>query len=376
MRIELKEIPIQDIVLYSKHLKECQGFFDNAEEGVFGMKDKLNIRPIYQREFIYKDQQRDAVIETIRKNLPLNVLYWVENKDSSYEVLDGQQRLISIGHYISGKFSIKWDGNSSLFFHNLTDDQQDQILNYRLMVYFCEGDDSEKLNWFHTINIAGEKLTDQELKNAIYSGPWVSDAKRYFSKNNCPAYQTQDGGKYLNGTAIRQDYLETVIKWISNNQIVNYMGRHQHDDNAEELWQYFERVIEWVKSIFIEYRKEMKGLPFGELYNKYKDTSYDASEVEKIVSKLMIDDEVQNKKGIYLFIFTGQDKYLNLRNFSEQQKREIYEKQTGICPHCKEQFEIEKMEGDHITPWCEGGKTILENCQMLCKECNRRKGSR
>ena len=374
MKIELREIPIQDIVKWSKHLKECQGFSDKDEEGVYGMGGKLNIRPIYQREFIYKNEQRDAVIDTVRRGFPLNVFYFVENKDGSYEVMDGQQRIISIGHYVAGVFQTKWEGSGDLYFHNLPDDQRDLILNYKLIVYFCEGTDSEKLNWFLTINIAGEKLTDQEIKNAIFSGPWISDAKKYFSKTAGGAYQL--AGDYMSGTANRQDYLETVIKWISNGDIEGYMALNQHKENAKDLRQYFEKVIEWTKSIFSEYRKEMKGSPFGLLYNKYKDCQYNPTEVEEEVRRLMMDEDVQSKKGIYSYIFTGDEKQLKIRLFSDKQKREAYEKQEGICGYCKEHFEIEGMEGDHIISWKNEGHTISENCQMLCLKCNREKGSK
>jgi len=242
------------------------------------------------------------------------------------------------------------------------------------MVYFCEGSDSEKLEWFQTINIVGKKLTDQEIKNAIYAGPWVSDAKRYFSRSGCAAYQM--AGDLLKGSAIRQDYLETAIKWISNNNIEVYMSEKQHTENAEELWDYFVRVIEWAKSLFIEYRKEMKGLPFGLLYNDFKNNKYDPNKIEEEVSQLMQDDDVTKKSGIYLYIFTGDEKYLNIRTFTDNQKREAYEKQQGICIHCGEHFELDGMEADHITPWSKGGKTTSENCQMLCLDCNRRKSDK
>lgn len=374
MKIKLREIPVQDVVRYSKHLKECQGYVDREEEGVYGMEGRLNIRPIYQREFIYKDKQRDAVINTIRNDFPLNVLYWVENKDGSYEVLDGQQRLISIGQYVSSVFSFEWPDKGKLYFHNLTDDQQDQILNYRLMVYFCEGTDAEKLDWFRTINIAGEKLTDQELRNAVFAGPWVSDAKRYFSRRACPAYQI--AGDYLKGSSIRQDYLETAIDWISSGNIEAYMAEHQHKDNAKELWKYFTGVIEWTKGIFTNYRREMKGVAFGHLYNEFKDKKCDPDKVEKEVSELMKDEDVTKKSGIYTYIFTRDEKYLNIRAFTDSQKREAYERQKGLCFRCGDKFEIEEMDADHITPWVEGGKTEPGNCQMLCIRCNREKGAR
>jgi len=242
------------------------------------------------------------------------------------------------------------------------------------MVYLCTGSDSEKLEWFETINIAGEKLTDQELRNAVYSGSWVSDAKRYFSKTNCVAYGL--GSDYLTGSPIRQDYLETTIKWINNDDIKGYMAKNQHEPNANELWLYFQSVINWVKIVFPNYRREMKGIDWGFLYNAFKDQKFDSKKIETEISKLMEDEDVGNKKGIYTYVLTRKEKFLNIRAFSPNQKREAYERQKGICPVCKEHFEIEEMEGDHITPWHEGGKTSAENCQMLCKEDNRRKSGK
>jgi len=243
-----------------------------------------------------------------------------------------------------------------------------------LTIYFCSGTDSEKLEWFKIINIAGERLTDQELRNAVYSGSWVSDAKRYFSKNGCPAYGI--GSDYLNGSPIRQEYLETAIKWISNGKIENYMSKHQHDQNASALWRYFQDVITWVSTTFTEKRKFMKGVDWGILYNSYKDESYNTKEIEKETAKLILDDDIKKKSGIYPYILTRNEKYLSIRAFSDAERQKVYEKQKGICKVCKEKFEIEEMEADHITPWHEGGKTIEKNCQMLCKECNRRKSGK
>jgi len=364
MKIELKEITVRELT---------NGYENNDEEGVVGYGGKLDIRPPYQREFIYKDKQRDAVIHTVRKNFPLNVMYWAVRDDGTFEVMDGQQRTISICEYVHGKFSIEIEKNR-LYFHNLQYDQQQQILDYKLMIYVCSGTPSEKLDWFKTINIAGEKLTDQELRNAVYAGSWVSDAKRYFSKRDCPAYRI--GKDYLDGTAIRQDYLETVINWISKGNIESYMATHQHDPNAKELWRYFEDVIDWVKVTFPKYRKEMKGVPWGILYNQYKDKPLDAEKLEEEIAKLMEDEDVTNKKGIYTYVLTREEKYLNIRSFTEKQKREAYERQKGICPMCGKYFEFEQMEADHITPWHLGGKTIAENCQMLCREDNRRKSGK
>ena len=365
MKIELKAIKIRALT---------NGYEDNEEDGVVGFGNKLDIRPPYQREFIYNDKQRDAVINTITKDFPLNVMYWAVRGDGKYEIIDGQQRTISICQYVNNDFSI-----NGLAFHNLPKDNQEQILDYELMVYFCEGSDSEKLEWFKTINIAGEKLTDQELRNAVYSGSWVTDAKKYFSKTKCVAYQV--GSDYLNGSPIRQDYLETAIKWISNSQIKDYMSKHHHDPNASALWIYFQSVISWIEAVFPKkYNKKrkkfMKGVDWGTLFNKYKDEILNADKLEKEIAKLILDDDVNKKSGIYPYTLTRNEKYLSIRSFTDSMKQKVYEKQKGICTKCREYFEINEMEADHITPWHEGGKTIEENCQMLCKECNRRKSGK
>jgi len=358
MNIDLKEIKVRDLT---------NGYQDNAENGVVGYSGKLDIRPPYQREFIYKDKQRDAVINTVTKIFPLNVMYWAVREDGNFEIIDGQQRTISICQYVNNDFSI-----NGLAFHNLPKDKQEQILDYKLMVYFCSGTDSEKLDWFETINIAGEELTPQELKNAVYSGSWVSDAKRYFSKNSRPKI----GDDYLSGSANRQEYLETAIEWISEGEIKDYMSKHQHDKDAKILWDYFKAVVDWTKATFTNYRKEMKGVAFGILYNEFKDKKLDAKKLEKEIAILMEDEDVSNKKGIYFYVLTRKEKFLNIRSFNDKQKREAFERQKGVCPVCKDKWKIEEMEADHITPWHEGGKTSAENCQMLCKEDNRRKSGK
>lgn len=360
MNIELKEITVRELT---------DGYQDNEENGVIGYHGKLDIRPPYQREFIYKDKQREAVIDTITKDFPLNVMYWAVREDENFEVIDGQQRTISISQFVEGDFAFK-----NRYFHNLQKDEQEQILNYKLMVYLCSGTDSEKLEWFRTINIAGEKLTDQELRNAVYSGSWVSDAKRYFSKNGCAAYGL--GSDYLNGAPIRQDYLETTIKWISKDEIEKYMAVHQHEANANDLWLYFQSVINWTKAVFPKYRREMKGIGWGFLYNNFKQQKFDHKKLEEEITKLMQDEDVTNKKGIYEYVLTRNEKHLNLRAFTDNQKREAYERQEGICVKCGEHFELHEMEADHITPWHEGGKTSVDNCQMLCKDDNRRKSGK
>ena len=270
MKIELKEILIKDV---------AKNYVDSAEEGVVGYDGKLNIRPKYQREFVYDEKKRNAVIDTIRKGFPLNVMYWVKNEDGTFEVLDGQQRTISFCQYINGDFSI-----DNRAFHNLTKTEQDLILNYKLMIYFCEGNDKEKLDWFQIINIAGEKLTDQELRNAVYTGPWLTNAKTHFSKSNCAAYLLAKD--YVSGSPIRQEYLETALEWINNGNIEEYMSKNQHKPNANELWTYFRNVIEWVKLTFTTYRKEMKGINWGALYNQFKDVTYDTNKLEKEIQNI------------------------------------------------------------------------------------------
>lgn len=360
MKIELKPITVRALTA---------GYIEDDETGVRGYSGQLDIRPAYQREFIYKDKQRDAVIETVKQNFPLNVLYWSVQADDKFELIDGQQRTISICQYVEGEFAL-----NGLYFHNLQSDQQEQILNYELMIYFCSGTDSEKLDWFKVINTVGEKLTHQELRNAVYSGPWVTDAKRYFSKTGCPAYAI--GGDYLSGTAIRQEYLETVIEWINAGDVEGYMATHQHDTSANPLWLYFQKVIAWVQATFPKYRREMKGVEWGLLFNQYENANLDPAEVESTVAALMADEDVTKKKGIYAYVLTGQEKWLNIRAFSPAMKREAYERQEGICPVCKEHYEIEGMEADHITPWHLGGKTEAANCQMLCQADNRTKGGK
>lgn len=359
MNIELKSIKVRELV---------ESYQDNQEAGVIGFGGKLNIRPPFQREFVYNDKQRNAVIDTITRDFPLNTMYWAVTPDG-FEIIDGQQRTVSICQYVDGVFSYK-----DRYFHNLQKDEKDAILDYKLTVYQCQGTDSEKLDWFRTINIAGEKLTDQELRNAVYAGSWTADAKRYFSKTQCAAWQIAD--KYMNGSPIRQDYLETAITWINDGEIEDYMAQHQHDKNANPLWLYFQAVISWVNATFPRYRKEMKGIAWGLLYNAHKDDNLDPTSLEEETVRLMADDEVTKKKGIYEYLLTRNERHLSIRSFTDSNKRTLYERQNGICTLCKEHFEINQMEADHITPWSQGGKTELDNGQMLCKDCNRRKSDR
>jgi len=363
MKIELHQIPIRIVMA---------GYKDSAEEGVVAYNGKLDIRPKYQREFVYKEKQRNAVIETIKNSFPLNVMYWMIREDGGYEMLDGQQRTISIGQYVNGDFSL-----NERYFHNLTKTEQDQILDYELMIYFCEGTDKERLDWFTVINTFGEKVNEQEIRNAVYTGPWLSEAKLKFSKTNCVAYLlAKDGGQLLDGEPIRQVYLQTALSWINDGKIDNYMAKHQHDKNADELWQYFQDVIAWVRKTFTNYRREMKDVAWGMLFNEYKDRKSDSKKLEKEIAKLMEDEDVTNKKGIYSYILSRDEKYLNIRSFTPKQKREAYERQKGVCVKCKKRFEIDEMQADHITPWHKGGKTSADNCQMLCNDDNRRKSGK
>ena len=354
MKIELREISVREI---------CDGYKDSEEEGVFAFGGRLNVRPPYQREFVYDDKKRNAVIETVNKGFPLNVMYWAKNENGTFEIIDGQQRTLSLCQYVDGVFSLE-----NQFFQNLTETAKKRISDYKLMIYVCDGNDEEKLEWFRTINIAGEKLTDQELRNATYTGAWLTDAKRHFSKTNCAAYGL--ASKYMNGSPIRQDYLETALKWINDGEIEAYMARNQHNPNANELWLYFQSVIAWVQAVFPHYRKEMKGLDWGVFYNKCRGQNYDSKTLEIRITDLMEDEDVTNKKGVYEYLLSGDERKLNIRAFSDKMKREAYERQKGVCVKCKKHFDFEQMQGDHIIPWAKGGKTTAENCQMLCRKCN------
>lgn len=368
MRITKCEIPIRDVV---------EDYWDDAEEGVSGYFGRLDIRPPYQREFVYKPAQRDEVIRTVMSGFPLNVMYWAktgvdEDGEDTFEVLDGQQRTVSICRYVDGEFSV-----DDRYFDNLTSDERKRILSYKLDVYQCEGEPSEKLKWFKTINIAGERLTDQELRNAVYAGSWVSDAKRYFSKTGCPAGQL--AGDYLTGSSIRQEFLETAIEWAAfadGETIEGYMARRANDPTAQALWSYFRSVIDWVQAVFPKYRKEMKGIEWGLLYNANRDrTDLDPKALEAEVSRLMGDDDVTSKRGVYEYLLTGNERRLSIRAFDKRDARAAYERQGGMCPLCGEHFEFEEMQADHIRPWSKGGRTVPENCQMLCRQCNIKKSN-
>ncbi|MBQ7733441.1 MAG: DUF262 domain-containing protein, partial [Synergistaceae bacterium] len=363
MKIELHRIPIREIV---------EGYRDMKDDGVVGYGGRLNIRPAFQREFIYSDTQRRKVIESIMKDFPLNVMYWVINSEGNYEMLDGQQRTISICQYAVNDFAI-----DNVGYVNLTKAKQEKFMNYELMIYFCEGTDDETLDWFEIINIAGEKLTSQESRNAIYSGTWLTDAKEHFSRTNCAAYA--DAKNYMKGSAMRQEYLETAIRWAADHDGISdkstdkvvreYMRLHQHDKDCGELWLYFQSVMNWVRHMFPVLRsKVMNRVQWGLLYNLHGSKSYNPGELEAQIKALMEDDDVTNKAGIYEYVLDGETKHLSIRKFSDSDKRAAYERQNGICAVCGKHFELKEMEADHITPWSRGGRTEPDNCQMLCRE--------
>ncbi|MCD8307010.1 MAG: DUF262 domain-containing protein [Clostridia bacterium] len=354
----------------------CEGYEDNEEKGVTGYGGRLNIRPAYQREYVYDEQHRDEVIRTILKGFPLCIMYWAKNSDSTYELMDGQQRTLSFCKYVDGEFSI-----DNRIFYNLPGDIQKKFLDYKVTIYVCEGTESEKLDWFKVINIAGMELSAQELRNVVYTGRWLTDAKLHFSKPGCVAGKVAD--KYLAGNPIRQDYLQAALSWIADRdgcEIEGYMSRHQHDRNCNDLWEYFTEVMKWVKDIFPVYRPTMKGIHWGMLYNKYSSGTYDPEEFEKRIKELLTDDDVTGQKGIYEYLLSGDVKHLSIRAFTDRMKTSAYERQGGICPFCAKEgrmtrFTLSEMEADHIIPWSKGGRTSADNCQLLCRNHNRRKGA-
>ena len=366
MNITLHQITIRELT---------DSYNDMDEEGVVAYHGKLNVRPKYQRNFVYDDKKRNAVIKSVKQGFPINVMYWAQNEDGTFEMLDGQQRAISICDYVGKKFSI-----DAAYFQTLTEAERNKFLDYPLQVYFCEGTDKEKLDWFQIINIATEVLTQQELRNAIYTGEWLTDAKRKFSKRNCVASKLNDG--LVSGDPNRQALLENVLLWAAqregltgqkDDQIRQYMANHQHDKNANREWQYFQDIINWANKVFEKSRPILKGQPWGELYNNYHDNYYDSDEVEKMVARLMRDDDVTNKKGIVEYVLDRDERHLSIRAFTQSQKEQMYEAQGGICPGCGKHYEIGEMEADHRKPWSQGGKTELNNGMMLCQDCNRKK---
>ena len=373
MKIEQIQVTVGEV---------CRGYMNNDELGVRGYDGRLDIRPPFQREFIYNEKEQQAVITTILNGYPLNVMYWVrrsEDAECEFEVMDGQQRTLSFCEYVAGKFSHEFKN-----FFNQPEDVQRRILEYPLTVYVCEGPASEKLEWFRTINIAGKPLNDQELANAVYAGPFVSDAKRHFSKTNCGAYRL--GKDLVSGSPIRQDFLKKALQWMADHEtrqghrqtIVGYMAQHQHDPNANNLWSYFQNVLNWAITNFDmkKFRKIMKGLDWAFLYDTFGDKTLDTVAQGQRISALMRDGEIQKPVGIIPYVLTGDEHYLDLRAFPDDIKLAVWERQSHRCNECGKEFDFEFMEGDHITPWRDGGRTVLDNCQMLFRDCNRRKGAK
>ncbi len=373
----------------------CDGFVYNELEGkgLFGLSGKLTIQPEYQRNYIYADGKRDvAVIESILKGYPIGLIYFNKISDENLEILDGQQRITSIGRFVTGKFAIKDANGMEQYFGGIAKDKQDKILKTKLLIYECEGTESEIKEWFRTINIAGVPLSNQELLNAIYSGPFVTLAKEEFS--NSQNSHVQKWSAYISGSVNRQDFLERALDWVSKGDIDNYMSRHRTETKITELKNYFNSVIDWVSSVFIDVENEMRGLEWGRLYETYHKKAYDPKKVSAEVHKLYADPYVKNRKGIFEFILGGMEdtKLIDVRVFDEATKKSVYAKQTeaakekGVsnCSHCaighdanKEKiWSLADMDADHVAAWSKGGATDVKNCQMLCKTHNRAKGNR
>lgn len=373
----------------------CEGFVYNDYEGkgLFGLSGKLTIQPEYQRNYIYADGKKDvAVIESLLKGYPLGLIYFTKVGEDKYEVLDGQQRITSFGRFVTGKFAIKDSNGMEQYFGGLAEDKKRKILDFLLTIYICEGEESEIKEWFETINIAGVPLNAQELLNAIHSGTFVTKAKEEFS--NSQNANIQKWSAYISGSANRQDYLHTALQWVSKGNISGYMSQHRYDDNITELKTYFNSVIDWISSVFLDVDSSMVGLDWGRLYETYHRNAYNPQEVSEKVQEYLADYFVKDKKGIYEYILGGctEAKLLNIRMFDEPTKRSVYAKQTNAvkgtdksnCPLCAEGsginhgriWKLTEMDADHVTAWSKGGATDISNCQMLCKTHNRMKGNR
>lgn len=374
----------------------CEGFVYNELEGkgLFGLSGKLTIQPEYQRNYIYASnggEREIAVIQSVLKGYPIGLIYFNKVAEDKFEVLDGQQRITSLGRFITDKFAIK-DENGMQYFGGMAKDKKTKILETQLLIYECEGTESEIKEWFKTINIVGVPLNDQELLNAVYSGPFVTLAKAEFS--NSQNANVQKWSAYIKGSANRQDFLERALDWVSKGNIGDYMSRHRYDNNINELKTYFNSVIDWVSSVFIDVESEMRGLEWGRLYETYHKTSYDPQKVSAEVHKLYADPYIKNRRGIFEYILGGSvdTKLLEVRVFDEATKRAVYAQQTAKaeekgesnCPLCtlghdankSKIWSFDEMDADHVSAWSKGGKSDMKNCQMLCKTHNRAKGNR
>lgn len=375
----------------------CNGFIYNELEGkgLFGLSGKLTIQPEYQRNYIYASdggKREMAVIESILKDYPIGLIYFNKVSENNLEVLDGQQRITSVGRFVTDKFAIKDENGMEQYFGGMAKDKKAKILETKLLIYECEGTESEIKEWFKTINIAGVPLNNQELLNAVYSGQFVTLGKEEFS--NSQNSNIQKWSSYISGSANRQEFLECALDWVSKGNIGDYMSRHRFDKNINELKKYFNSVIDWVSSIFIDVESEMRGLDWGRLYEEYHKKSYNPAKVSAEVQKLYVDPYVKNRKGVFEYILGGSidTKLLEVRVFDEATKKAVYKEQTikaekkkeSNCPLCvlghdanKEKiWSLNDMDADHVTAWSKGGKTALKNCQMLCKTHNRAKGNK
>ena len=373
----------------------CKGFVYNELEGkgLYGLSGKLTIQPEYQRNYIYADGKRDvAVIDSVLKGYPLGLIYFVEPSEGKYEVLDGQQRITSLGRFVTNKFAIRDVSGMQQYFSGLDKDKQQLILDTKLTIYICQGDEQEIKEWFRTINIAGVPLVQQELLNAIYSGPFVTAAKAEFS--NSQNTLVQKWKAFVKGDVKRQAYLETALDWVSKGNIEEYMSKHRYDNNISELKTYFTSVIDWADSVFQDIRPEMCGLEWGRLYEAYHNTPYDPEQIHVRVRALYGDEFVSDRRGIYEYVLGGeQDKsLLNIRVFDDKTKKKVYAVQTAKaeaehvsnCPYCAHMdganktriYRLNEMDADHVTAWSKGGSTDESNCMMLCKTHNRSKGNR
>ena len=373
----------------------CEGFVYNEYEGkgLFGLAGKLTIQPEYQRNYIYADGKKDvAVIESVIKGYPLGLIYFNKTSNGQFEVLDGQQRITSIGRFLRNKFALKDVHGMEQYFSGLASDLQNTILKTKLLIYECEGSETEIKEWFRTVNIAGIPLNEQELLNAIYSGAFVTKAKEVFS--NSQNTHIQKWSAYISGSVNRQDFLHTALDWVSKGNISDYMALHRHDKNITEMETYFNSVINWLDGVFIDVEKEMCGLEWGRLYETYVKKSYDPQKISQRVHELYADFYVKNKKGIYEYLLGGETdkKLLDVRIFDEPTKKSVYAKQTAAaekkgvsnCPLCALEnsgnktkiWKLDEMDADHVSAWSKGGATDSANCQMLCKTHNRAKGNR
>lgn len=373
----------------------CEGFEYNELEGkgLFGLAGKLTIQPEYQRNYIYADGKKDvAVIESLLKGYPIGLFYFVRVNQNNLEVLDGQQRITSFGRFVYDKFAIKDQNGMEQYFSGLAKDKQKKILNTKLLIFECEGTESEIKEWFKTINIVGVPVNNQEILNSVYSGPFVTLAKKEFS--NSQNANIQKWSAYIKGSANRQDFLECAIRWVSKDNSGDYMSKHRFDKNINELKAYFNKVLNWVTKVFLETENEMRGLEWGRIYEEFHKKKYNSQKISKQVRDLYADPYIKNRKGIFEFILGGSIKpqLLDVRFFDDAIKKKVYlaqtktakKKGTSNCPLCtigpdsnkKRIWNLDQMDADHVSAWSSGGETKIENCQILCKTHNRAKGNR